>query len=95
MMEYYSVFGPDPRLPSCMLCSYLLAIKLKVAYITQWARILKETPLYAILSGFPVDDTLGVGTFYDFFPACGKVVPTTSLPKTVFQDQRLPKKTIN
>ncbi len=35
--------------------------------ITQWCRQLKITPLYAILSGFSVDDTPGVGTFYDFF----------------------------
>ncbi len=31
MQECYSVFGPEPRLPSCMLRSYLLALKLKVA----------------------------------------------------------------
>ena len=29
--------------------------------------MLKETPLYAILSGFSFGDTPGVGTFYDFF----------------------------
>lgn len=67
MQECYSIFGPEPRLPSCMLRSYLIALKLKVTSITQWARMLKETPLYAILSGFPVGDTPGVGTFYDFF----------------------------
>ena len=32
--ECYSIFGPEPRLPSCMLCSYLLALKLKVTSIT-------------------------------------------------------------
>ena len=52
MQECYSVFGPEPRLPSCMLRSYLLALKLKVTSITVWCRMLKETPLYAILSGF-------------------------------------------
>lgn len=31
MQEYYSVFGPQPRLPSYMLRSYLLALKLKIA----------------------------------------------------------------
>lgn len=29
MLDCYSVFGPAPRLPSCMLRSYLLALKLK------------------------------------------------------------------
>ena len=67
MQECYSVLGPEPRLPSCMLRSYLLALKLKVTSITLWCRMLRETPLYAILSGFPFGDTPGVGTFYDFF----------------------------
>lgn len=67
MQECYSVFGPVPRLPSCMLRSYLLALKLKVTSITVWCRMLREPPLYAILSGFPFGDTPGVGTFYDFF----------------------------
>ncbi len=34
MLECYSVFDPEPRLPSCMLRSYLLALKLKAASIT-------------------------------------------------------------
>lgn len=34
MRECYSVFGPEPRLPSCMLHSYLLALKLKVSSST-------------------------------------------------------------
>ena len=67
LQECYSVFGPEPRLPSCMLRSCLLALKLKVTSITVWCRMLKETPLYAILSGFSFGDTPGVGTFYDFF----------------------------
>lgn len=67
MLESYSIFGPEPRLPSCMLRSYLLALKLKVTSITVWCRMLRESPLYAILSGFSYGDTPGVGTFYDFF----------------------------
>lgn len=67
MQDYYSKFDPAPRLPSCMLRSYLLSIKLKVSSITTWVSILEECPLYAILSGFSPDDTLGIGTFYDFF----------------------------
>ena len=66
-MDSYSNFGPLPRQPSCMLRSYLLSIKLRITSITQWCSKLKECPLYAILSGFPVNDTPGIGTFYDFF----------------------------
>ena len=58
LQDCYSVFGPEPRLPSCMLRSYLLALKLKVSSITVWCRMLKETPLYAILSGFSFGERL-------------------------------------
>ena len=68
MQEFYSLLGkPATRFPSCLLRSYLLSIVLKVDSITEWCRLLKITPLYAILSGFPAGDTPGVGTFYDFF----------------------------
>ena len=68
MQEFYSLLGkPATRFPSCLLRSYLLSIVLKADSITEWCRLLKITPLYAILSGFPAGDTPGVGTFYDFF----------------------------
>ncbi|MCB7068257.1 hypothetical protein LI031_30945 [Enterocloster citroniae] len=67
MMNRYSRLGPEPRLPSCMLRSYLLSIKFKITSITRWAALLKENPLYAILSGFSFGDVPGIGTFYDFF----------------------------
>jgi hypothetical protein len=67
MRSKYSPFGPKPRTPSCMQRSYLLSIDFKVTSITEWAAQLKINPLYAILSGFEVGDTPGVGTFYDFF----------------------------
>ncbi len=63
----YSVFGPKPRTPSCMHRSYLLSLDFKVTSVTDWAAQLKINPLYAVLSGFQVGDTPGVGTFYDFF----------------------------
>ena len=84
MQDCYSVFGPEPRLPSCMLRSYLLALKLKVTSITVWCRMLKETPLYAILSGFPFGDTPGVGTFYDFFSRIWKDDSNNLSPKDLF-----------
>ena len=62
----YSIFGPKPRTPSCMQRSYLLSIDFKVTSLTDWAAQLKINPLFAILSGFNVGDTPGVGTFYDF-----------------------------
>lgn len=66
MCDRYSVFGPAPRLPSCMLRSILLALEFKVTSYTEWAKQLKLNPLYAILSGFEFGDTPGTGTFYDF-----------------------------
>ena len=66
LKDTYSKFGPAPRTPSCMQRSYLLSIDFKVTSLTEWAAQLKINPLYAILSGFEVGDTPGVGTFYDF-----------------------------
>lgn len=67
MKNKYSKYDPVPRTPSCMQRSYLLSIDFNVTSVTQWAAQLKINPLYAILSGFDVSDTPGVGTFYDFF----------------------------
>jgi len=67
LRDKYSIFGPRPRTPSCMHRSYLLSLDFKVTSTTDWAAQLKINPLYAILSGFEVGDTPGVGTFYDFF----------------------------
>ena len=70
LVDKYSKFGPAPRTPSCMQRSYLLSIDFKVTSITEWAPQLKINPLYAILSGFEVGNTPGVGTFYDFINRC-------------------------
>jgi hypothetical protein len=91
MQECYSVFGPEPRLPSCMLRSYLLALKLKVTSITVWCRMLKESPLYAILSGFSFGDTPGVGTFYDFFSRIWTDVSNNLSPKHRFPKIKPPR----
>lgn len=66
MKDKYSKFGPAPRTPSCMQCSYLLSLAFNVPSLTAWAAQLKINPLYAVLSGFVFGDTPGVGTFYDF-----------------------------
>lgn len=91
MQHCYSIFGPEPRLPSCMLRSYLLALKLKVTSITAWCRMLRETPLYAILSGFPFGDTPGVGTFYDFFSRIWQNDKDNLSPKDRFPKMKPPK----
>ena len=46
IQDSYSVFGPEPRLPSCMLRSCLLALKLKVTSITVWCRMLIHRAKY-------------------------------------------------
>ena len=89
LQHCYSIFGPEPRLPSCMLRSYQLALKLRVTSIMVWGRMLRETPLYAILSGFPFGDTPGVGTFYDFFSRTGNENPAWGyLPEAGLSDSR-------
>lgn len=67
MQDRYSIFGPEPRLPSNMFRSYLLSLEFKIPSPTTWASSLKQNHLHAILSGFSVGDTPGTGTFYDFF----------------------------
>ena len=67
MGDKYSVFGPEPRLPSCIFRSFLLSLAFHIPGVAAWVDAMRVTPLYAILSGFAPDDTPGVGTFYDFF----------------------------
>lgn len=66
MKDRYSVFGPEPRLPSDMLRAILVSAAFKITSYTRFAADLKENHLYAIISGFFVGNTPGVGTFYDF-----------------------------
>ena len=66
MYDRYSNFGPQPRLPSDMLRSFMLSLVMKKTSFTLWSEELKTNPVAAIISGFHPDDTPGVGTFYDF-----------------------------
>ena len=66
MQDRYSVFGPEPRLPSDMLRAILVSVEFKITSYTRFAADLKENHLHAIISGFSVGDTPGIGTFYDF-----------------------------
>ena len=66
MQDRYSSFGPQPRLPSDMLRAILVSVAFKITSYTRFAADLKENHLHAIISGFTVGDTPGVGTFYDF-----------------------------
>lgn len=67
MQDRYSNFGPAPRLPSDMLRSVLLSVEFKISSVTAWVADMKENYLHALISGFNVGDTPGIGTFYDFF----------------------------
>ena len=66
MQDRYSVFGHEPRFPSDMLRAILVSVEFKITFYTRFAADLKENYLHAIISGFSVGDTPGVGTFYDF-----------------------------
>lgn len=69
MVERYSKQEPAPRLPFCMLRSYLLSIKFKLTSITRGAALLEENSWYAIFSGFSFDNVPGIATFMIFLSA--------------------------
>lgn len=89
MRDRYSIFGPKPRPPSCMLRSILLALEFKITSYTAQANQLKLNPLFAILSGFEVGDTPGTGTFYDFNKRLW-----LSKDKNLSQHERVPKSSV-
>ena len=75
LADKYSKFGPAPRTPSCMQRSYLLSIDFKVTSLTEWAAQLKINPLYAILSGFEVGNTLVLVPFMiSLIVVCGTLM---------------------
>ncbi|MFR3185589.1 MAG: hypothetical protein ACLTOR_11050 [Ruminococcus sp.] len=83
MQDCYSVFGPQPRLPSCMLRSYLLALKLKVTSITVWCRMLRKL-LFMPSSADSLSEILPVSALFMIsFPVSGRMIPTTFPLKTV------------
>jgi len=90
MQNRYSLFSPQPRLPSDMLRSYLLSMKFKVPSLTSWASSLKQYHLYAILSGFAVGDTPGLGIFTTLHDACGCPIGTTFPVRSILR-RRSPK----
>jgi hypothetical protein len=78
----YSDQGPEPRDPASLLRSYLILLMTNPAMgITEWINEMKRTPIYAILSGFPLDDIPGVGTLYDFFGRLWPAVDKHLKPK--------------
>ena len=88
MQDCYSIFGPPPRLPSGMLRSYLLALKFKFTSITDWCNKLCECPLYAVLSGFPTNDTPALAPFTIFLTASGRMIPQIVRPKTASRNSK-------
>jgi hypothetical protein len=68
LVDEYSDRGPEPRDPASLFRSYLILLMTNPEMgLTEWVNELQRTPIYAILSGFHLDDLPGVGTFYDFF----------------------------
>ena len=84
MQDRYSVFGPDPRLPSCMLRSYLLALKLKVTSITSWCAACSgklpfmQSLVVSLLEILPVSEPFMIS-----FPVSGRMTGIIFLPMTV------------
>lgn len=64
MQDCYSPFNPELRLLSDIFRSILVSVEVKIASYT--SADFKQSHLHAIVSGFTVGGTLGVGTFYDF-----------------------------
>lgn len=89
MCDKYSVYGPDPRTPSCMQRSDVLSIDFNVSSQTDWAAQLKINPLYAILSGFQFGDTPGVGAFYDVQIKVEQLLPELENATLDIKDQQL------
>ena len=52
MADRYSLFGPAPRLPSCMLRSVLLSIEFRVTSFTEWSR---QLIIYSYPGSLPQD----------------------------------------
>lgn len=68
LQPVYSDRGPEPRDPASMFRSFLVLLMTNPEMgFTEWINEMKRTPIYAVMSGFPLDDLPGVGTFYDFF----------------------------
>lgn len=93
LYETYSHQGPLPRDPASLLRSYLIFLKTNPEKgLTEWINIMKRTPIFAILSGFDLNDLPGVGTFYDFFKRLWPTVDKNIRPKKQPKRKAKPKK---
>lgn len=82
LQSEYSNRGPEPRDPASMFRSFLVFLMTNPEIgLTEWINEMKRTPIYAILSGFSLDDIPGVGTFYDFFERLWPAVDKNLKPK--------------
>ena len=80
--DEYSDRGPEPRDPASLFRSYLILLMTNPEMgLTEWVNELQRTPIYAILSGFDLDNLPGVGTFYDFFNRLWPAVDKNLRPK--------------
>jgi hypothetical protein len=93
LRDLYSDQGPKPRDPASMLRSFLVFLMTSSEKgLTEWINVMKRTPIYAILSGFALDDIPGVGTFYDFFNRLWPAVDKHLMPKKQRKRKGKPKK---
>lgn len=93
MQDYYSLLGkPATCFSSCLLCSYLLSIKLKVSSITKWCSLFKTTPLYAILNSFSLMTLLVAISFTISLTVFGSLTKTTVSVRSNTKDQKREKK---
>lgn len=82
LQPVYSDQGPESRDPASMFRSFLVFLLTNPEKgLTEWVNEMKRTPIYAILSGFPLGDIPGVGTFYDFFKRLWPAVDKHIKPK--------------
>jgi hypothetical protein len=63
---YSATMGCIGRDPVAMFRSCLAMMLCGVTSFTVWVAMMRDDRFYALISGFPPDDTPGVGTFYGF-----------------------------
>jgi hypothetical protein len=93
LSNFYSDRGPEPQDPASMLRPYLILLMTNPTMgFTEWVNEMKRTPIYAILSGFTVNEVPGVGTFYDFFRRLWPAMDINLKPKKQKKRKRKTKK---
>ena len=74
MQDRYSVFGPEPRLPSDMLRSILVSVEFKITSYTRFSSDLEENHLHASFPAFLSGILPVSGLFMTFTDVCGFLI---------------------